>query len=46
MLCGQGINNTKMEQEVTALKAHIVSMERGQASLVKAAVEVGFIYRV
>lgn len=38
----QGAKNTKMQQEVIALKAQIVTMERRQASVVKAAVKVGF----
>lgn len=36
----KGSNNSKMEHEVTTLKAHIVAMERKQAGIVKAAIKV------
>lgn len=36
----QGSSNTKIKEEVTALKAHIVSMEKEQAYVVNAAVKV------
>lgn len=36
----KGSSNTKMKEEVTALKARIVSMERTQSSVVRAAVKV------
>lgn len=39
--CPQGAKNAKMKDEVTALKAQILSMERRQSSVVKAAVKVG-----
>ncbi len=36
----QGASNAKMKDEVTALKAQILTMERRQSSVVKAAIEV------